>query len=108
MTCTDSAWPVVPEDTCSYVGFLAVPPANPDVVDRTPGTVSNGASMHQKHPPANTARALEDAAAGRSWGGAVVAADARASAARRAVFVMVSGFRRGENPPAKHNARRAD
>jgi hypothetical protein len=38
-----------------YVGFFPLPPVYPDVTETTPGSLSNGASMHQKQPPANVA-----------------------------------------------------
>ena len=56
-------WPVVPADTCSYVGFAVRPPVYPEVVETTPSSLSNGGSMHQKQPPAKVARASSCASA---------------------------------------------
>src|SRR5262245_33888420 len=67
---TDSACPVAPDDTSSYVGFFSLPPENPDVTEMIPGNPSNVASSHQKHPPAKVARSL-----GALGAGAAVAAD---------------------------------
>src|SRR5262245_53367061 len=54
---TASAWPVPPEETCSYEGSCWGPPVYPEVTESTPGTFSNGGAMHQKHPPAKVAMA---------------------------------------------------
>jgi len=50
-----STWPVRPELTSLYDGAVSLPPVYPDVTLATPGSFSNGGSMHQKHPPANVA-----------------------------------------------------
>jgi len=50
-----SACPVLPPQTCSYVGFGTVPPAYPAVAEMTPFNRANKVSVHQKHPPPKTA-----------------------------------------------------
>lgn len=55
MIWTDSAWPVVPIATCSYVGFSFRPPEKPDLTDKIPFTLLKTASVHQKQPFANVA-----------------------------------------------------
>src|SRR6056297_1808270 len=52
---TASAWPVVPAQTSSYVGFSRRPPVYPATTDATPSSFLKGGSMHQKQPPANVA-----------------------------------------------------
>jgi hypothetical protein len=58
----------------------------PEVVEITPGSLSNGGSMHQKHPPANVAFAVV-ALGAAFWAYAGAAANA-AQASSRAKILM--------------------
>ena len=84
-------------ETSSYVGFRLLPPLYPEIVETTPGSLSYGGSMHQKHPPANVAFA----SAGDPGGGGAVpcaaAAPGAASAAARA-RARAAGVKREIHP----------
>src|SRR5690606_39744082 len=54
-TRTASACPVVPVQTCSYVGLGLRPPMYPDFTSSTPARSTKTPSRHQKQPPANMA-----------------------------------------------------
>src|SRR5712692_2180435 len=54
-SCTTSACPVSPLQTCSYVGFSTCPPEKPDSTLSTPLSCVKTASVHQKHPPPRVA-----------------------------------------------------
>src|SRR3954471_8579230 len=53
--CATSAWPVLPSQTCRYVGFSNCPPEYPETTSSTPLRSSKTASTHQKHPAASVA-----------------------------------------------------
>src|SRR5258708_1821109 len=55
VTCTASACPVAPDETCSYDGFSRLPPMYPEMTSVTPLRRLKIASVHQKQPPANVA-----------------------------------------------------
>src|SRR5256714_5288727 len=55
VTSTTSAWPVVCEQTSSYVGLSSVPPEYPTRVSVTPSICRNAASTPQKQPAPNVA-----------------------------------------------------
>src|SRR5690348_4721525 len=74
---TDSACPVVPVLTCSYVAVSADPPAYPATTPVTPFTCSKTSCIPQKQPPESTAVACPALLAlGASSAGAGSDADA--------------------------------
>src|SRR6266508_127171 len=64
VTWITSAWPVLPLQTCSYVGLGSWPPEYPETTSSTPCRLSNTGSTHQKQPPPRVATSLIDSPTG--------------------------------------------